>query len=139
MKEKSCSNLALKYDLGKANSDLGGPRMVCRRWFNLTSILFIFCFGCASPGINGEKKILAASSSSVPSWVKDSRNHDQKELIKNFDDKLDSPMFYYLVSQAHVDNENLVPSCYNFARANAANELASSVNQEVNATVSSQS
>lgn len=95
--------------------------------------------GCAGPGIHGEKKVTEASSSSVPSWVKDSSNHDQKEMVKHFDDNRDNPNFYYLVSQAHVDNDNLIPSCYNFARANAANELASSVSQEVSGAVSSAS
>lgn len=95
--------------------------------------------GCAGPSMHGEKKVTAASSGSAPNWVKDSRNNDQKQLAKDFDDNSDNPKFYYLVSQAHVDNESLVPSCYNFARANATNELASSISQEVNGAVSSAS
>jgi len=100
---------------------------------------FFLAVGCAGPGLHDDKKTVAASSTSVPNWVKDSGIHNQKEMIKTFDDKSDSPNFYYLVSQAHVDNENLVPSCYNFARANAANELGSSVSQEVKGAVSSTS
>lgn len=95
--------------------------------------------GCSGPGFRGDKTVTEASSSSVPNWVKDSSMHDQKEMIKRFDDQSDHPNFYYLVSQAHVDNDNLIPSCYNFARANAANELASSVSQNVSGAVSSAS
>ncbi len=95
--------------------------------------------GCSGPGIHGEKTVLEASSSSVPSWVKDSSKHDQKELIHHFEDQSNQPNFYYLVSQAHVDHDSLIPSCYNFARANAANELASAVSQEVKGAVSSAS
>ena len=106
---------------------------------NMASVAIAVLAGCASPGIYGDKKTTAASSSSLPSWVRDSGSHDQKEMIKNFDDKVENPNFYYLVSQAHVDNEHLVSSCYNFARANAANELAASIDQQVNGAVSSTS
>jgi hypothetical protein len=95
--------------------------------------------GCAGPGIHGDKKTTAASSSSAPDWVKDSSYNNQREMVKIFKDDSDSPKFYYIISQAHVDNENLVSSCFNFARANAANELGSSVTQNVSGAVSSTS
>lgn len=107
--------------------------------YGLAIVACSLMVGCAGPGIHGEKKVTAASSSSAPSWVKDSGNTDQKQMIKNFDDSSDNPKYYYLVSQAHVDNDNLIPSCYNFARANSTNELASAVSQEVNGSVSSSS
>ena len=105
----------------------------------MAGLSVVSLIGCAGPGIHGEKKVTASSSSSIPAWVKDSRNSDQKEMIKKFEDDGDHPHFFYLVSQAHVDNEHLVSSCYNFARANAANELASSIDQNVKSAVSSTS
>jgi hypothetical protein len=107
--------------------------------FVFSAIVLGILGGCSSPTIHGDKKVTAASSSSMPDWVKDSERQSQKRLAKAFDDDYENPKSYYLVSQAHVDNESLVPSCYNFARSNAANELASSVTQDVNGTVSSAS
>ncbi len=102
-----------------------------------TGLIFLTMFaavltaaGCASNKIHGEKEVVA-SGGSRPDWVDNTKYQSQMALVNSFGDNTDQPKYYYVVSQALVDNEELLPSCYDFARTAAGSELARSVDEQV--------
>ena len=86
--------------------------------------------GCASNKIHGDKEVVATGGTR-PDWVDNTKYQDQNALVKSFNDNTDQPKYYYVVSQALVDNEELLPSCYDFARTAAGGELARSIDEQV--------
>jgi hypothetical protein len=92
--------------------------------------------GCATSKIHGDDKDVVAYSGKRPDWVNDSNSQSQEKMRDLFNDKQDTPKYYYVVSQAFVDNEDLVPNCYEFADANSATALGYSLSKEVSAAKS---
>jgi hypothetical protein len=90
----------------------------------------LFVSGCASNKIHGDKDVIA-SGGSRPDWVDNTKYQNQTALVKAFNDNTDQPKYYYVVSQGLVDNEELLPSCYDFARTAAGSELARSIDEQV--------
>lgn len=102
----------------------------------VVAVSALFTGGCATSKIYGDDKEIIAYSGKRPDWVNDSNNQSQSKMRDIFNDKQDEPKYYYLVSQAFVDNEDLVPNCYDFADANSGTALSYSLNKEVTGATS---
>jgi len=99
-------------------------------------IPLLFLVACSSPGMNSDKEVIAQGGDR-PDWVNDTTNQDQPKLTKLFRDDTEKPKYYYVISQATADNEELISSCYDFARSNAGSELARSVDEQIKASSAS--
>jgi hypothetical protein len=102
----------------------------------MLALVSVFAYGCSSANIHGDKKVVAEGGSR-PGWVADVNKQSQKELAKYLDHETNPPQYYYAVSQATVDNEQLLPNCYEFARTNSANDFARGIMEEVKSTTAS--
>jgi hypothetical protein len=102
----------------------------------MISLGLLVAVGCSSAKIHGDKKVVA-SGGARPAWVADVQKQGQKELAKFLDQESNPPQYYYVVSQATVDNEQLLPNCYDFARTGSANDFARGIVEEVKSTTAS--
>ena len=94
--------------------------------------------GCSSARIHGDKTVVAQGGSR-PGWVADTAKQSQKALADFAGHDTDPLTHYYVVSQATVANEQLLPGCYEYARANSANDFARGIAEQVKSTTASAS
>jgi hypothetical protein len=93
------------------------------------SILAALASACSSaPVERTDQKVLATGTTDqkLPFWTYEG-NVDKKKLAEAMGDDSSSPKHSYFISRATVDNEDLVPNCYQMARTRASAELASGI------------
>lgn len=98
----------------------------------LISALTIFA-SCSSAQkqYDGNKIISSSSGSSERAfWTMDG-GFEIEKLRSHFNDDKKKPAFAYFISQASVSKADLIPNCYNMARARAASEASSSISDNV--------
>jgi len=108
------------------------------------STLALVAAACSSaPVERTDQKVLATGTTDqkLPFWTYEG-NVDKKKLAAAMGDDSSDPKRSYFISRATVDNEDLVPNCYNMARTRSSAELAhgiSNVVKESNALATSSS
>lgn len=96
------------------------------------SVLALILSACSSsPKLPDDQKVISTGTSDqkLPFWTFDDVN--RKKLAEAMGDDTKDPKNMYIIAKATVDNEDLVPNCYQMARTRTSAELAQGVSNVV--------